>query len=482
MKYNAMTIVVAALALGLNPRNDTSDTLEDLKQKLVDLSDNAKNIQAKADAEKRQLSTDETKEVQEIFARFAEIEADIERREQIATMQAKIATPAARRTTPEGPTEPAAAAPASPTQPTKPAARTPRIEAIENKNTWGFRHFGEFAKSVASAAGVQRGGGGSVDPRLIANAPSSFGQEGSGSDGGFAVPPEFRQAIMIKVMGEDSLLSRTDQQTSSSNSLTIPKDETTPWQTSGGIQAAWEGEAGQLNQSKPSLQNVTVKLNKLTALVPVTDELLEDAAAMTNYLNTKAPQKIGFKINDAIVNGTGAGMPQGFLASPALVTVAKQSGQANGTVVFQNIVNMWSRMYSECRKNAVWLINQDVEQQLPSLVITGTNSGVYPAYLPPGGLSSSPYGQLMGRPVVVTEACQALGTPGDINLVDLSTYLSIVKAGGIRADVSIHLWFDYDITAFRFIMRVGGQPWWTSAISRKNGSNTLSCFVNLAQR
>jgi len=481
MKNTTMAAAVAsALALGMNPRNDATETLDELKEKLVGLSDNAKNIQARADAEKRPLTVDETKEVQDIFARFGEVEADIERRNQIAEMQAKLAAPAARKTNTDGTpvNDPQNAAKPAPKTP----SRTPRIEALDDKNKWGFRHFGEYAMAVAGASAIQKGGGGAVDPRLIANAPSSFGQEGAGSDGGFAVPPEFRQAIMIKVMGEDSLLSRTDQQTSSSNSLTIPKDETTPWQTSGGIQAFWEGEAGQLSQSKPSLQNTTVKLNKLTALVPVTDELLEDAAAMTNYLNTKAPVKMDFAINNAIVNGTGAGQPLGFLNSGALVTVAKESGQAANTVNYANIVKMWARMYSQCRKNAIWLINQDVEQQLPSLVITGTNSGVFPAYLPPGGLSGSPYGTLMGRPVVVTEACPALSSQGDINLVDLSTYLSIVKAGGIRTDVSIHLWFDYDITAFRFVMRVGGQPWWTSAITRKNGSNKLSCFVNLAAR
>jgi len=481
MKVNAMTHAVAvAVALGLNPHND-GKTIEELKEKLLTLNENVKNIQAKADAEKRELNEQESKDVAGIFAEFESVEADIERRERIAAMSAKVNAPAARRTQTDGletvnakteERKPAAA----------PAARTPRIEAIDDRKTWGFRNFGDYARSVMAAASIQRGGGGAVDPRLVANAPSSFGQEGSGADGGFAVPPEFRQAIMVKVMAEDSLLSRTDQQTSSSNSFTFPKDETTPWQTSGGIQASWEGESSQLSQSKPNLQNTTVKLNKLTALVPVTDELLEDAASLSNYLNTKAPAKIDFKINDAIINGTGAGQPLGFLNSGALVTVAKESGQAAATVNFANITKMWARMYSQCRKNSIWLINQDVEQQLPSLVITGSNSGVFPAYLPPGCLSSSPYGQLMGRPVVVTEACQQLGTAGDINLVDLSTYMTIVKAGGIRADVSIHLWFDYDITAFRFVMRVGGQPWWTSAITRKNGSNKLSCFVNLAAR
>ena len=54
-----------------------------------------------------------------------------------------------------------------------------------------------------------------------------------------------------------------------------------------------------------------------------------------------------------------------------------------------------------------------------------------------------------------------------------------LKAGGMRSDVSIHLYFDSDQTAFRFIMRVGGQSYWSAAITRQNGSNTLSPIVTL---
>ena len=52
----------------------------------------------------------------------------------------------------------------------------------------------------------------------------------------------------------------------------------------------------------------------------------------------------------------------------------------------------------------------------------------------------------------------------------------------MRADTSIHLWFDQNTTAFRFVMRMNGQPWLSAAIARKNGSNTLSHFVTLASR
>lgn len=88
----------------------------------------------------------------------------------------------------------------------------------------------------------------------------------------------------------------------------------------------------------------------------------------------------------------------------------------------------------------------------------------------------------MGRPVVPTEACQTLGDKGDIILADLNQYLTATKTSGVRVETSIHLWFDYDITAFKFVMRVAGKSWFDAAIAPRNGSLTRSPFVTLAER
>jgi HK97 family phage major capsid protein len=461
------------------------DRLEELRDRLAAIGQQMNNIQNRADSEKRDLSEAEIAELDQLLTDFNSTEDEIDRRENIVAVNNRLNDPAGRVTLLDtGDDDPdEGGTPAQPQGPTRArAAVRPRIPAqprdVEEAGRHGFRSLGEFAMSVKAA---QRAGPGQIDPRLIKNAPTTIGTEGTGADGGFAVPPDFRREIMVKVMGEESLIGRTDQLTSSSNSITLPKDETTPWQTSGGVLANWEGEAAQLTQSKPNLGQETIRLNKLTSLVPVTEELMDDAPAMTTYLRRKVPEKFNFKINDAIVNGTGAGMPKGLLAADAKVEVAKESGQVADTIVFQNIVNMWSRLYSGCRSNAIWLINQDIEPQLLSMAFPGTGTAV-PVYLPPGGLSQTPFGTLMGKPVIPTEACQTLGDAGDVILTDLRQYLTAVKTSGIRQDVSMHLWFDYDITAFRFIMRVAGQSWWGSAISPKNGSATRSCVVTLAAR
>jgi len=343
----------------------------------------------------------------------------------------------------------------------------------------GFRSSAEFLQAVMAASAK----GGTTDPRLIANTgPTTYGTEGTGADGGFAVPPDFRANIISKVMGETSLLARTDQMTTSSNAITIPADETTPWQSTGGIQAYWESEAGQFTQSKPALKGLTVKTSKLIALVPLTDELLEDAQAMAAYVNRKAPEKIDFKINEAIIKGTGVGQPLGILNSAGTITVAAESGQVADTVVFDNVNNMWNRLPAASRATACWLANADIESQLMKMTFPGATGFPVPAYLPPFGLSATPFGTLLGRPVMTSEAMPALGDAGDLVLCDMKQYLSVVKTGGMRQDVSIHLWFDYDVIAFRFILRIGGQPYWNSEIARSGAQSSRAFFIRLGAR
>jgi len=57
-----------------------------------------------------------------------------------------------------------------------------------------------------------------------------------------------------------------------------------------------------------------------------------------------------------------------------------------------------------------------------------------------------------------------------------------MKAGGIQAATSMHLWFDQDTTAFKFRMRADGAPKLSSPIDPRTGSNTMSAFVGLAAR
>jgi HK97 family phage major capsid protein len=362
----------------------------------------------------------------------------------------------------------------------------PRLDNAKH----GFQSFGTFAQTVMQHYKQID----NDNVTKLRNVATTYSGEGVGTDGGFLVPPSFSTEIWQKVQAEENLLNRCTPLVTDGNSMMLPKDETTPWQTSGGVQVYWEGEAQAASASKAAFEMSALRLSKLMALVPISEELLQDASGLESWLRAKAPGKMAAKLNTAIVAGTGVGQPLGIIPGYAavgasVIQVSKATSQPADTVWMANIEAMHARMYAPWRRNGIWLINQDLETQLAGMafqasgatsLLPGTNP--VPAYLPAGGLSASPYATLKGRPVVPIEACAAIGDLGDIIFVDFNQYWALTKSGGIQTDTSIHLYFDQALTAFRFIFRVNGQPAWSSTITRQNGGNDLSWAVALQAR
>lgn len=460
---------------GVDHTPKPTNTLENLHTRLADIAEKSKDIQNTADAEGRALNGEEMNELDELKVEFNNVEAEIRARASTNEMEERInalANPGARRSQPGD----AEVDDQSGDKPRAALSISGGLPVGTSKSTFGFRSMGDWAIAA------RKHKAGKHDPRIL-NAPTTFGQESVNEDGGFAVPPDFRSAIIKTIQAEDSLLGMTDMQQTSGNALTLPLDHVSPWDSSSGVQFYWVGEGQPITQSKPKLAQLETKVHKLAALVPITEELIQDAPALTSWLNSKVPDKLTSVINDVLITGDGVAKPLGMMNAACKVVVAKESGQTADTVVAANVMNMWSRAYGRMRKDAVWLINQDVEPELQKMVMPATQPG-YPVYIPPGGLSAAPYATLYGRPVYTFESCQELGVEGDIMLVIPNQYLSVMKTGpsGLRTDVSIHLYFDSDTTAFRFVIRIGGQSYWPSAIARKNSTKTLSPIITLADR
>jgi HK97 family phage major capsid protein len=224
-----------------------------------------------------------------------------------------------------------------------------------------------------------------------------------------------------------------------------------------------------------------MKLHKLTALVKVTDELLEDAPALESWIKGEAPVAMVNKINNAIIAGTGVGQPLGILNSGFKYQIAKEVGQAADTVVFENINKMYARIIPASIGRSVWLVNPAVLPQLRTMKFDVTN-GV-PAYLPTTGISGAPYGTLFGIPIMpMLGGVKALGDEGDIVLADLSFMYTAYKTAGIKSEMSTHVYFSTSETAFKFTMRIAGQCPFKTPIKTEFGNYELSAFVTLADR
>ena len=355
----------------------------------------------------------------------------------------------------------------------------------EEELKYGFKSFGDYLREV-KASGQKTGPTDRMKKYLeyVGKAATGMG-EAIGSDGGFLVPPTFSTTLLQRVYDND-LLKRTQSFPTPGNSLTIPRTAETSRATGsryGGVRAYWVDEGSSITASAPTFGQLQLVLHKLACLARVTAELLEDAqvVSLEQYLQMVFASEIEFMIGNAIVRGTGGGQPLGILNADCTVSVAKETGQAAATIVYANIVKMWQRLYAPSQAGAIWLINQDVLQQLYSLALD-VGTGGLPAYLPPGGLSASPYATLMGKPVIPVEFCSTLGTVGDIILCDLGQYVTLTKSTGMKTQTSLHVYFATDEEAFRVTMRIDGQPWWPAALTPFQGSNTLSPFITLANR
>ena len=338
-----------------------------------------------------------------------------------------------------------------------------------------FASFGEQLMAAYRAATP----GGKVDERLTTRAASGL-NESTPSDGGFLVQQDFVTELLKRTYETGILASKVKKIPISTNANgmkinAIDEDSRANGSRWGGVQTYWEGEADEITASKPKFRQMELSLKKLTGLCYATDELLQDAAALEAVIRQAFAEEFGFKIDDAILSGSGEGEPLGILNSGAIVTVAKEASQTD-IITVENLIKMWNRLWSRSRANAVWYINQELEPYLYTLKI-----GDKPVYIPAGGLSEKPYGTLFGRPVVPIEQCSAAGEVGDIILADIGQYLLIDK-GGVKSASSIHVRFLYDENVFRFIYRVDGKPIWTKPLTPYKGSATVSPFVTLAKR
>ena len=390
------------------------------------------------------------------------------RRLEVADSNKILSTSSGRQTEPDVPGQP------------RPYGSAPRI-TTDQRTELGKYFWAVKAKAVAERVGGQ------VDPesdRLLRfyNAPTSVSTEGTGADAGYAVPPQYASGIWKKTIGEPDIARFCTSIPTTSNQFVFPKDEGPPWSSSG-IQANWEGEASAIAESKVALESETLKLSKVAALVPVSEELLEDAPGLTLYFERKVPEIFNWKLSNAILTGTGAGQPLGILNAGCTVSVAKDSGQAADSVTYSNILSMWSRMYGPSRANSLWLYNQDLEPSLLGMMMTDSNGRPIPVFMPSNNLAGRPFNTILGSTALPHQACKTLGDQGDIIFGDFSQYVLVTKAGGLKQDVSIHLYFNYDLSAFRWTLRVTGKPWWRAAITPASGSaNTLSPFVVLDER
>lgn len=339
-----------------------------------------------------------------------------------------------------------------------------------------FNSLGEQLQAVVNAAKTH-----TVDKRLLQVNNAVMGSnEGTGADGGFAIQEDFAGSILETAVSTGDILSRVDSYTVGANSNAarwLMVDETdVSASVFGGVQMYWASEGATVAASRPRFKELKLDLEKMMGFAYATDELLQDAAFMTGFFGSAFTVASNRLLEDGIISGDGEGKPTGIMKSGALITVDAEAGQAAGTLNAQNILKMWSRALTSGRKNMVWLMHPDLEDQLPQLML-----GDKLIWMPEGGISGAQYQTILGRPVLFNDNCQSIGTKGDVLLADLKQYM-LLKKGTAKQDWSMHVEFLTDQMCFRMVLRCNGTPKVTAPVKLKNSNRTRSPYVTLAAR
>lgn len=448
--------------------------LKDLVDERASLVKQARTILDTANKENRGLTKEEEDKTQEIEKKLDETEGQIRAEEEA------IAAREAREAKFKSVEDKLA-------KPTKEAVKAEIIREHnfdKDGNYRGFTSLGEQLQAIARSSSPGR----DLDTRLKEMRGSSGAggaNEQQGSEGGFAVQSDFVSDLMQRTYDASPVASRCTRTpiSAASNKLSrLILDETSRVDGSrwGGVRAYWRDEAATVTATKPKLAVQELDLKSLMALYIATDEMLQDAPALQADVNRLVPAELAFKVEDGIIRGTGVGQFLGVLNAAATVSVAKEGSQTADTIVYNNVIGINERLWVGSDLKAEWFINQFVENQLMNIYKTGSMSDVFP-YMPAGGISGKPYSILFGRRVNKIEHASALGDLGDIILADFSQY-EIIEKGGVKNDVSIHVYFLYGESTFRFMLRINGHPLWHSALTPYKGSSTVSPFVTLAER
>lgn len=429
--------------------------IEQLRKELADTLKGMRDILDTCDTEKRKRTEDEDKEYKRLDALVDDVKARIKEEERLAEIEAesrKVVNPLPNfeiRKFGDGP--------------------DPEKE---------FRNIGEFAWAVASHRKYGR-----QDKRLDALAQEAEQRAqtmGTGAEGGFALPEQFRPEIW-QVMPQEAVIKPRATVIPAGDppdaKLIMPAlDQTSAENIYGGVIMTHGGEAVTLTETDAKLKQITMEPKKIGAYIVCTNELLNNWTACSSFITGQMQKaRVGQEDYD-FMRGDGVNKSIGFINAPAAIPFNRAGANA---IAFADAYGMLAK--AKQGGSLVWLASQTVIPQLAAMVDAGSHSVWLGG---PGGSLSGAQGALpstlLGYPLVFCDRLPALGTKGDLCLVDLSYYL-VKEGSGPEFAVSTELLFLTDRVVFRVTWRVDGKPWLTEAIGLEGDTTkTVSPFVILS--
>ena len=287
--------------------------------------------------------------------------------------------------------------------------------------------------------------------------------------GGALIPEEMAPTLFVPPTTHRSLWSMCTQWQMGSAIRQVPAvyDKT---HASGaapyGVKFKWrrDGTDRSADQSPIRFQQIRLDASGTVEAYFVTPTpLVEDAAGeFADIFRVLFSQGLEWEMERVIVRGLGVEEPQGILNSNARVSATRSTANM---ITRTDLAAMEARLLPACEGRAIWLYNPAAKAQLVNIddsIVSAGGSGV----------------RIVGRTAMSSEHCSALGSSGDLLLIDPAAYF-IGNRQMLDVQLSQHAGFPKYETHVRATARLDGQPGMVTPITPAQGTDTLSAFVSL---
>ncbi len=290
--------------------------------------------------------------------------------------------------------------------------------------------------------------------------------EGTDSEGGYLVPPEFRAVLLRLVEVYGIIRPQCTVVPMSREEMNIPS-------LSSGVTVYWPGEGAAINQSQPVFGNLKLVAKKMAALTPVTNELIEDSSiAIANLLATLFAEAVAEEEDRIALAGdvSGASDPFDGILFASGVTEVSMATDSFADIDADDLADLQTAVTAAASKGAKYFMHRTVFNVVRKLKDSNGNY-IYqaPAGNEPGTIWGYPYELVDVMPALTDSAGSTsfviFGNPRHIHLGDRNK-MTIAR--------SQHYGFANDLTYLRAIERIAIEVGIPGAFSRLKTAATAS--------
>lgn len=243
---------------------------------------------------------------------------------------------------------------------------------------------------------------------------SNLLQEGVDADGGYLVPVEFERTIAQKLVQANVMRQICKViNTASERKVSIAATPSV---------ATWVPENGNIPESTITFAQKTLDAYKLTDLIRVSVELLQDSMFdLEAFISSDFARAIGAAEEEAFIAGTGSGQPTGVFSTSGGGEIGVN---AANVLNFDDVITLVYSLKSPYRRNAVFLMNDTTVATVRKMKDTNGQ------YLWQPSLQQGEPDRLIGYPLYTSPYVPELA-PGALPIAfgDFSNYWIADRAG-----------------------------------------------------